>query len=149
MPAVKANVVNAQAAPMMLTVVGQVEANRGSTTALVISSVGSLRRARCDLLARRAIRHVVVNVNVGMLSGREMEIRDGKATLILATRDRGTRIAGDFSFNAFALLVSAWSTRRARFTYRIPTRTAAMARTVGAREARKAEAAIRRERPVT
>lgn len=60
------------------------------------------------MFARGAVRHAIDDLDVSLLGGREKEVGDGEAALVLTTRDRGTRADGEYSANEFSLRMSAY-----------------------------------------
>lgn len=75
----------------MVTVVGQLEGDGGSTTTLVIGDGSSSRRARSGVAARGTVGHAVNNVHIGILVGGNVEVGDGEAALVGAARERRSR----------------------------------------------------------
>lgn len=104
-PAVKLDAVNSQAQVILFAVFGQFEVNRDRAAALLVGDVGFLRRAEGNIPATRAIGHVIDNINLGLLRGRQVEVGDGEFILPFAgTGDFKSRVArGEFSLDVFAL----------------------------------------------
>lgn len=78
----------------MVTVVRQLEGDRGSTTTLVVSHGSSGRRARSSVAAGRTIGHAVNDVHIGILVGGDVEMSDREATLVRARAARERRLGG-------------------------------------------------------
>jgi hypothetical protein len=60
------------------------ERDRDGTTTLSVLDNGTTSAARNVLLANRAIRHVVVAVNVSVVGGREVHLRNRELVLLAA-----------------------------------------------------------------
>lgn len=78
----------------MLTIVGQLEVNRRSTTTLVVADHGTSGVAGSGVLASRSIGHAVDDVQVGILIGSNVEVGHREAALIRATGERRSRRGG-------------------------------------------------------
>lgn len=92
--AVEANAPDSKSAAVMVTVVGEFERDRGSTTTLVVLHISTRRRARSGVAARRSIRHAVDDVQIGVLVGRDMEVVDREAAIMRTTGERRGRVTG-------------------------------------------------------
>jgi hypothetical protein len=64
------------------------EGDRNGTTTLSVLDDGTTSIARDAVLANRAVRHVVVAVNVGVVGGRDMHLGDGELVLLAAASNR-------------------------------------------------------------
>lgn len=108
---VKFNAVNSQITLFFLAVLRKMEANRDSTTALLIGNAGGLRGARGDVPAGGTVRHTIDDIYIRLLRSREVEVGNGEAFDIYTTGDLEARRVtfGDLSFDVFALLMLVYS----------------------------------------
>ena len=99
---------NCQAQVILLfAVLGQFEVNRDSTAALLVGDVGLVRSAEGNIPATRAVGHVIDNIDLGLLRGRQVEVGDGEFILPFAGPGN-PQGRGEFSLDVFALLMLAY-----------------------------------------
>lgn len=88
--AVEADVVDAKPAVMHRAAVGDLEAHGGCTTTLGVGHLRALRVAGRGVLAGRAIRHAIDEVDIRLLLRVHMERLDGESVLVGTAADLGT-----------------------------------------------------------
>lgn len=71
----------------LTTAWGEIDLDRLSTTALGVLHSRTLLLARGTLLASRAVRHLVVEVKVGIVLGRDLELGRGETILLALARE--------------------------------------------------------------
>lgn len=104
--AVESNRVYSESTVINVAVVGNSPANRGSTTALVVGDIGTLRSTLGRERTLASVRHAEVEVNIGILVGVDAEVGNGEGINVTAAADRGRRSLaglGDGTGNAFVL----------------------------------------------
>lgn len=87
--AVESNRVYSESTVVNVTVVGNSPADRGSTTALVVGDIGTLRSTPVCERTLASVRHAKVEVNIGVLVGVYAEVGNGEGINITAAANRG------------------------------------------------------------
>lgn len=86
--AVESNGVYTESTVVNVTVVGNRPADGGSTTALIVGDICTLRAALGCERTLASVRHTKVEVNIGVLVGVDAEVGNGEGINVTAAADR-------------------------------------------------------------
>lgn len=87
--AVESNRVYSESTVVNVAVVGNSPADGGSTTALVVGDIGTLRSTLVCERTLASVRHAKVEVNIGVLVGVYAEVSNGEGINVTAAANRG------------------------------------------------------------